>query len=85
MLASSQSRLRSVIPHASPAVDLVRQSALDRCNFEQEQIRNTAGLPAWLATLGIEDWEMEKRLIANPSWSGADKPTAREPLTEART
>jgi hypothetical protein len=41
---------------------------LERCQREQAEIQNrsdvVAGLaPAWLVTLGIEDWECEKRLI----------------------
>lgn len=41
---------------------------LDRCDREIAAIRArpdvVAGLaPAWLVTLGIEDWEAEKRLI----------------------
>ena len=41
---------------------------LERCAAEQEWILNRADVmagevPAWLVTLGLEDWEMEKRLI----------------------
>ena len=44
-------------------------SDLERCEHEQsryilERPDVVAGeAPAWLVTLGIEDWEMEKRLI----------------------
>jgi hypothetical protein len=41
---------------------------LERCEAEQREIRERADVrsglvPAWLVTLGLEDWEMEKRLI----------------------
>lgn len=44
------------------------QVALARCDAEIAEIRErpdvVAGLaPAWLVTLGIEDWECEKRLL----------------------
>lgn len=35
-----------------------------RCNAEIEaMLRQPEGPPAWLTTLGIEDWRAEKRLI----------------------
>lgn len=39
---------------------------LARCDREQREISAQASsgeMPAWLVTLGLEDWEMEKRLI----------------------
>jgi hypothetical protein len=41
---------------------------LARCDREQAEILAIPGVqegshPAWLVMLGIEDWEMEKRLI----------------------
>lgn len=49
----------------------IRQSAdesLQRCRAEQEGILSREDVvageaPAWLVTLGLEDWEAEKRLI----------------------
>lgn len=46
--------------------DLIAQ--IDRCDREIAEIRQrpdvAAGLaPAWLVTLGIEDWEAEKRIL----------------------
>jgi hypothetical protein len=57
---------------ASPVVSTVRQSALDRCVKEQEEILGRLDViggkvPAWLVTLGLEDWEMEKRFIVEKS------------------
>jgi len=44
------------------------------------------GQPAWLATLGIEDWEMEKRLIVSqPLLVGRERPHEAEHSTEAKT
>jgi hypothetical protein len=45
---------------------------LERCDREQEEIRNRpdviAGtVPAYLVVLGLEDWEREKRLIEGQS------------------
>jgi hypothetical protein len=44
------------------------QAALDRCDREIAEIRQRPDVqagtaPAWLVTLGIEDWECEKRLL----------------------
>lgn len=44
------------------------QSEIARCRAEQEEIRSRpdvlAGeVPAWLVMLGLEDWEMEIRLL----------------------
>jgi hypothetical protein len=44
------------------------EDAIERCDREIAEIQNRpdvqAGLfPAWLVTLGIEDWEAEKRAI----------------------
>lgn len=43
--------------------------ALARCDREIREIQErpdvlTGNVPAWLVTLGIEDWEAEKRLIS---------------------
>lgn len=45
-----------------------RQKEIDRCRREQQEILNRKDVvegraPAWLVTLGIEDWEMEIRFI----------------------
>jgi len=42
--------------------------AVERCAREQAEILNRPDVasgqaPAWLVTLGVEDWECEKRLI----------------------
>jgi hypothetical protein len=37
--------------------------ALKRCDAEIAEISTPEDKPAWLTVLGIEDWEMEKRLI----------------------
>jgi hypothetical protein len=44
------------------------EAAIARCEAEISEILNrpdvVAGMvPAWLVTLGIEDWEAEKRLL----------------------
>jgi hypothetical protein len=36
---------------------------LARCDAEIAAMQNQSGVPAWLVTLGILDWEAEKRLI----------------------
>lgn len=36
---------------------------LDRCNREQEAMAEQHDAPAWLVTLGMEDWEREKQLV----------------------
>lgn len=46
------------------------QDDLARCDREIAEIRNRPDVldgstPAWLATLGILDWEYEKRLVAD--------------------
>ena len=39
-------------------------SQLARCDREIARIRIATGIhPAWLITLGTEDWEWEKRMI----------------------
>lgn len=43
-------------------------AALARCDREQAEIQARADVqagtaPAWLVTLGMEDWECEKRLL----------------------
>ena len=38
-------------------------SELQRCAEEQIEMMAQTKTPAWLVTLGVEDWEMEKRLI----------------------
>jgi hypothetical protein len=58
--------LASSLPGPSPMPLDVRQSAIDRCHREQSEIRAMGeDKPAWLTTLGLEDWEMEKRFIAH--------------------
>jgi hypothetical protein len=52
------------LPRAEPDME----SQLARCDREIEAIRNLPSVkdgtaPAWLVTLGIEDWEEEKRAI----------------------
>lgn len=52
----------------SPLADLVTREALARCQREIDEIRTrddvVAGLaPAWLVTLGIQDWEAERRIL----------------------
>lgn len=44
------------------------EARLARCDREIDEIRNRPDVlageaPAWLVTLGIEDWETEKRLL----------------------
>lgn len=39
-------------------------AAIARCDREIETMRAQTDAPAWLVTLGIEDWEREKREIA---------------------
>jgi len=41
-----------------------RHAALARCDREIAEMSVREDCPAWLVTLGVEDWEMEKRLIA---------------------
>jgi hypothetical protein len=79
-LASSQAGPSLVPSH-------VRQSALDRCAKEQAEILNRSDVasgaaPAWLVTLGIEDWEMEKRFIAHVERTA---PVSTENSVEAKT
>ena len=69
MLASSQSR-------PSPMPSDVRQLALERCAREISEIQERRGVPAWLATLGVEDWEIEKRFIAHVTSAAASGSTA---------
>jgi len=40
-----------------------RNEEIARCRREQEEMRVRKNQPAWLVTLGVEDWEMEIRLI----------------------
>jgi hypothetical protein len=37
--------------------------AMMRCAAEIAELSKPQGKPVWLTVLGIEDWEMEKRLI----------------------
>ena len=59
----------SVENHAGIRIEHNRDAAeADRCDREIAEIMNrpdvVAGLaPAWLVTLGVSDWEAEKRLI----------------------
>jgi len=39
-------------------------SALERCDREICEMSGQTDKPAFLVTLGIEDWECEKRLIS---------------------
>lgn len=43
-------------------LDLQRMMA--RCDAEIAAMRTQTDAPAWLITLGIEDWAQEKRLLA---------------------
>jgi hypothetical protein len=48
------------------------QKDLDRCDQEIAEILNrpdvkSGNAPAWLVTLGVNDWETEKRLILKES------------------
>jgi hypothetical protein len=36
---------------------------LQRCDAEIREMEAQTDAPAWLVTLGIEDWKAEKRLI----------------------
>lgn len=38
-------------------------SAAARCDREIGEIESREGVPAWLATLGTEDWRCEQRLL----------------------
>jgi hypothetical protein len=42
-------------------IDDVRRAALAHCDREISAMRAQADKPAYLVTLGIEDWEREKR------------------------
>ena len=46
---------------SSPVFLHVRQSSIDRCAKEIAEIEAQTDKPAWLVTLGVEDWECEKR------------------------
>lgn len=68
VLASSGSGASPAPERVRPGVALSITEELARCTAEQDWIRNRADVvageaPAWLVTLGLEDWEMEKRLI----------------------
>jgi hypothetical protein len=58
----------SVENHTEVRITHELDAAVDRCYREIAEILNrpdvVAGLaPAWLVTLGVSDWEAEKRLI----------------------
>lgn len=47
-------------------VFLVSMTALERCQHEQDEIQRRPDVasgkaPAWLVTLGMEDWEFERQ------------------------
>lgn len=56
-------------PHETARADAgMFETELDICEREQRSIQErvdvrTGTAPAWLVTLGMEDWEAEKRLI----------------------
>lgn len=58
-----------VYPHADTRADAgMFQTEIAICEREQRAIQDRADVregmaPAWLVTLGMEDWEAEKRLI----------------------
>ena len=75
----------------SPLADRVTREALERCDRETVLIRTradvVAGLaPAWLVTLGIQDWEAERRILleaADPArwpftWRGKNRLPGRQ-------
>jgi hypothetical protein len=73
-LASSDSRDAYELDSVRPGDEL------DRCAREQAEILRDAELkqsPAWLVTLGFEDWEREKELllVGRSQIDGATKPT----------
>lgn len=39
------------------------EAELERCDREIAAMLAQQNAPAWLVTLGVEDWEMEKRLL----------------------
>lgn len=48
-------------------------AAIARCDREIAEIEERAEggtMPAWLVTLGVEDWEAEKRLLQKAGGSG---------------
>ena len=58
----------SVESHTEVRITHELDAAVDRCDREIAEILNrpdvVAGLaPVWLVTLGVTDWESEKRLI----------------------
>lgn len=64
--------------------DHVRQS-LARCDQEIAGYSSEHQKPAWLVTLGVEDWEMEKRMIKNdPLLVGREWPHEATLLMEAK-
>ena len=72
-ISNNASRNGKPIPNAlkpqfSAKRKKVRESMtdLERCDQEQKEMLehpDIANAPAWLVVLGIEDWEMEKKLI----------------------
>ena len=59
-----------------------KNAHLDRCDREIAEICNRVDVasgraPAWLVTLGIEDWECEKRLllVGRSPFDGSRNPT----------
>jgi hypothetical protein len=61
---STSRRMGSCISEAGKAMQPEQvQAMLNRCDREIARVAIEVDLPAWLATLAIEDWECEKRLI----------------------
>ena len=60
---------QALYPHAQTRADAeMFQTEIAICEREQRAIQDRADVragiaPAWLVTLGMEDWEAEKRLI----------------------
>jgi hypothetical protein len=62
-------------PKTAAALQNLFAAALKRCEEEQLAIATrpdvaAGAAPAFLVTLGLEDWEMEKRLIAKEHLNG---------------
>jgi hypothetical protein len=56
--------MRRNTPTCWPRTQTAEQARqLLRCQAEIEAMSAQVGKPAWLVTLGIEDWQDEKRLI----------------------
>lgn len=47
----------------SPVPLDVRQSNLDRCGREIAEMEGRHDSPAWLVTLGVEDWKREMEML----------------------